>query len=34
MVFTVVMCGCESWFIRKAEHQKLMLSNCGAREES
>ena len=25
MVFPVVMYGCESWTIRKAEHQKLML---------
>ena len=22
MVFPVVMCGCESWTIKKAEHQK------------
>ena len=34
MVFSVVMWGCESWIIRKAEHQKLMFSNCGAREDS
>ena len=25
MVFPVVMYGCESWTIKKAEHQKLML---------
>ena len=23
MVFPVVMCGCESWTIRKAEHQRI-----------
>ena len=23
MVFPVVMCGCESWSIKKAEHQKI-----------
>ena len=23
MVFPVVMCGCESWTVKKAEHQKL-----------
>ena len=33
MVFPVVMYGCESWTIRKAEHQKLMLLNCGVGEE-
>ena len=30
MVFPVVMYRCESWTIEKAEHQKVMLSNCGA----
>ena len=34
MVFPVVMYGCESWIIKKAEHQRLMLSNCGAGEDS
>ena len=34
MVFPVVMYGCESWTIRKAEHQKLMLLNCGVGEDS
>ena len=29
MVFPVIMCGCESWTIKKAEHQELMLLNCG-----
>ena len=33
-VFPVVMYGCESWIIKKAEHQRLMLSNCGAGEDS
>ena len=33
MVFPVVMNRCESW-TKKAEHQKLMLSNCGAGEDS
>ena len=27
MVFPVVMCGCESWTIKKAECRKLMLLN-------
>ena len=30
MVFPVVMCGCESWTIKKAE--ELMLLNCGVGE--
>ena len=34
MIFPVVMYGCESWTIKKAEHQELMLLNCGAREDS
>ena len=34
MVFPVVMYGCESWTIKKAECQKLMFSNCGAEEDS
>ena len=34
MVFTVVMYGCESWTIKKAEHWKLMLLNCGVGEDS
>ena len=29
MVFPVVMYGCESWTVKKAERQKLMLLNCG-----
>ena len=34
MVFPVVMYGCESWNIRKAEHQEVMLLNCGVAEDS
>ena len=30
MIFPVVMYGYENWTIKKAEHQKLMLLNCGA----
>ena len=29
MVFPVVMYGCESWTIKKAEHKELMLLNSG-----
>ena len=34
MVFPLVMYGCESWTIKKAECQKLMLLNCGVEEDS
>ena len=34
MVFPVVMYGCESWTIKKAEHQRLILLNCGVEEDS
>ena len=34
MVFQVVMYGCESWTIKKAECRELMLLNCGAGEDS
>ena len=34
MAFPVVMYGCESWTIKKAEHQKFMLLNCGVGEDS
>ena len=34
MVFPVVMYGCESWTIKKAEHEELMLLNCGVGEDS
>ena len=34
MVFPVVMCGCESWTIKKAERQRMMLLKCGVGEDS
>ena len=34
MVFPVVMYGCESWTINKAEWGELMLLNCGVGEDS
>ena len=34
MVFPVVMYGCESWTIKKSEHQKIDTLNCGAGEDS
>ena len=34
MVFPVVMYGCESWTIKKADDIELMLSNCGVGEDS
>ena len=34
MVFAVVMYGCESWTVKKAECRKLMLLNCGVGEDS
>ena len=34
VVFPVVMYECESWTIKKAGHQRMMLSNCGAREDA
>ena len=34
MVFAVVMYGCESWTIKKAEHRRLMLLNCSVGEDS
>ena len=33
MVFPVVMYGCESWTVKKAECRKLMLLNCGIGED-
>ena len=32
MVFPVVMYGCESWTIKTAEHQRMLL-NCGVGED-
>ena len=36
MVFPVVMYGCESWTVKKAEHQRIgtVLLNCGVGEDS
>ena len=34
MVSLVVMYGCESWTIRKAEHQGIDVLNCGVGEDS
>ena len=34
MVFPVVMYGCESWTIKRAERQRMDALNCGVREES
>ena len=32
--FSVVMYGCESWTVKKAECKELMLLNCGVGEDS
>ena len=35
MVFPVVIHGCESWTVKKAERQRIdVLLNCGAGEDS
>ena len=34
MAFPVVMCGCESWTVKKAECRRMMLLNCGVGEDS
>ena len=34
MIFPVVIYGCESWTIRKAEHQRMDILNCDAWEDS
>ena len=34
MVFPVVMYGCESWTIKTANTEELMLLNCGVGEDS
>ena len=34
MVFPIVMYGCESWTMKKAEPKELMLLNCGVGEDS
>ena len=33
MVFPVVMYGCESWTVKKAEHEEFMLLKCGVGED-
>ena len=34
MVLPVIMYGCESWIIRKAEHRGIDAFNCGVGEDS
>ena len=34
MAFPVVIYGCESWTIKKAECRRIDASNCGAEEDS
>ena len=34
MVFPVVMYGCESWTVKKAERQSIDAFNCGVGEDS
>ena len=34
MVFPVVMYGCESWTVKKAQCRRMMLLNCGVGEDS
>ena len=34
MVFPVVMYGCESWTIKKTEHQRIAAVTCDVREDS
>ena len=34
MVFPVVMYGCESWTIKKAEGRRIDVLNCGVGEDS
>ena len=34
MVFPVVMYGCESWTVKKAECQRIDALNCGVGEDS
>ena len=32
MLFSIVMCGCEWWTIKKAEHQRTDALNCGVKD--
>ena len=34
MVFPMVMYGCESWTIKKAEHRRIDASECGVGKDS
>ena len=34
IVFPVVVYGCESWTMKKAESRRMMLLNCGVGEDS
>ena len=34
LVFPVVMYGCESWTVKKAEHRRTDVLNCGVGEDS
>ena len=34
LVFPIFMYGCESWAIKKAEPEELMLLNCGVGEDT
>ena len=34
MVYPVVMYGCESWTVKKTEHRRIDLLNCGVGEDS
>ena len=34
MVFPIAMYGCESWTIKKASTEELILLNCGVGEDS
>ena len=33
-VFLIIIYSCKSWTIKKAEHEELMLLNCGVGEDS
>ena len=34
MVFPVVLYGCESWTVKKAEHRRIDAFDCGVGEDS
>ena len=34
LFFPVVMYGCESWIVKKAEHRRIDALNCGVGEDS